>query len=1009
MASNGTGSTKTVVVDLKLMPGDVVKTIQDLQSKIANLKTTMQGMKAAGLENSEQYIKLQGVMKDMQNTLRANQKVLVAEIQQQKSNGDSINALRGQLKSLRAEYEDLSKAERESAKGTDMLSHIQDLTKELKGMEEAQLDFSRNVGNYKSALEGLPFGKVIAGFNQLSLGTGKLSVALKNGKKVVASFAKEVWALMKIPIVRAIAVIVTVLSKLVNEIKKNDQATTALKKVMAAFKPILDIINKAFSVLVDIVTKAASAIANFVTKIMSAIPGVKDYVAAEQDLVDATDALEDKEREHTINSAKREKEISELRNKSVQSDKYTFEQRKKFLEDALNLEQQELQENKAIAAEKYRIAQEEALLEVGATEMTREVYEKLSDEVKDHLAELEAAVYQTETAFNEGTRRMQSQISNFTKQEENERKQAAQKAAQTRKERMKNEREALNALEDMYIKSIQNLQDREIAETTSAYNKQIAAIKEKLETEKNLSKKAREAYNRQIVLLEADMQLKISEIREKNEKERYDKALQANKDYYQRILANLSEEEAKVQIRLEINKIDTEATIRALRAEVEQIQKIADAAQKDFEGDDKLSVDELVIKYSAVWKARGIVEGDVMAKMRALTEQYNQEALEAQTRLENNINAVKKSGENEALRIQKESQDKQYSLAQKHAEIMAAISSTQELDAYRNNELEKTRILQEQAEKRLEIAREEQQRLADEREQYTDEQLAAMYGSIDEFNNAFAESELKVVQAEVAVADALAEVSKANAAAKSKMIDTANAVMTAMNNVVGSIGDLFETLAESDEKYENFALAMAEMQILISTAISIAQAIQGAITAAAQTGVAAPFTTPVFIAEMVAIVAGAIASATTTLVKAKNKKEPAPKFATGGLVGNTETRRKDDSVTAKLSVGEYVIPSDVVSDYGKEFFDGLIGKHGKNGKNLKKLPKLLYDMPHFATGGFVQVPNIQTAQIAAQAFDYDAMRDVMVDAVSEIQPVVSVREITNSQKAVQVKERISRT
>ena len=340
---------------------------------------------------------------------------------------------------------------------------------------------------------------------------------------------------------------------------------------------------------------------------------------------------------------------------------------------------------------------------------------------------------------------------------------------------------------------------------------------------------------------------------------------------------------------------------------------------------------------------------------------------------------------------------------------MAAISSTQELDAYRYNELEKTRILQEQAERRLEIAREEQQRLADERAKYTDEQLAAMYGSVEEFNNAFAESELKVVQAEVAVGDALAEVNKANTAVKAKMIDTANAVMSAMNNVVGSIGDLFNTLADSDEKYENFALAMAEMQILISTAISIAQAIQGAITAAAQTGVAAPFTTPVFIAEMVAIVVGAIASATTTLLKAKNKKESAPKFATGGLVGNTETRRTDDSVTAKLSVGEYVIPSEVVSDYGKEFFDGLIGKYNKNGKNLKKLPKLLYEIPHFATGGIVQAPNIQTAQIAAQTFDYDAMRDVMVDAVSEIKPVVSVKEITNAQKKVDVKERISRT
>lgn len=1003
MASNGTGSTKTVVVDLKLMPGDVVKTIQDLQGKIANLKTTMQGMKAAGLENTEQYIKLQGVMKDMQNTLRANQKVLVAEIQQQKSNGDSINALRGQLKSLRAEYEDLSKAERESAKGTDMLNHIHDLTQELKGMEEAQLDFSRNVGNYKSALEGFPFGKVIAGFNTLSQGTGKLSVAFANAGKAAASFSKQMLKLLTNPFVAAIAAIVAVLSKLVNEIKKNDEAMTAMQRVMAAFKPILDIINKAFAVLVDVVAKAANAVAGFVTKIMSVIPGVKDYVTAEQDLVNATDALEETEREHTINSAKREKEISELRNKSVQSNKYSFEQRKKYLEQALQLEQQELEESKNIAAEKYRIAQEEALLEVGATKMTEEVYAKLSDEVKNHLAELEAAVYQTETAFNDGTRRMQSQISNFTKQEENERKQAAQKAAQTRKERMKNEREALKALEDMYIKGIKNLQDQEIAQTRATYGQQIAAIREKLETEKNLTKKAREAYNQQMVLLEADLQLKISEIREKNERERYDKALQANKDYYQRILNNLTEEDARVEIKLQINEIDTEATVRALRAEVDQIQKIADAAQADFEG---LDYNELVAKYSAVWEARGIVEGDAIAKMRELTNQYNQEALEAQTRLENNINAVKKAGENEALRIQKESQDKQYSLAQKHAEIMAAISSTQELDAYRYNEQEKTRILQEQAERRLEIAREEQQRLAQERQQYTDEQLAAMYGSVEEFNNKFAESELKIVNAEVAVKDAIAEVAKANAAAKGRMIDTATAVMGAMNDVVGSIGDLFNTLADSDEKYEGFALAMAEMQILISTAISIAQAIQGAVTAGAATGVAAPLTTPVFIAEMVAIVVGAITSATTTLLKAKNKKESAPKFATGGEIKHGQSGV--DKVPIMATKGEYVIKKEVVDDLGVEFFDYI--NFGKKGK---KLPKM-FDGFHFASGGIIQAPNLQVSQIAAQAFDFEAMKTAMRESMGEAlqempNPVVSVKEITNTQNRVRTKERISRT
>lgn len=1007
MAASG-NNVKTVVVDLKLMPNDTVKTIQDLQTKIANLKQVLAGMKSQGMQNTETYIKLQATLKELEQGVRANQKVLRDSIREMQQNGDSINALRAQIRNLRQEYENLSKAERESATGQDLLNHIADLTKELKGLEEQQLDFTRNVGNYKSALEGLPFGKVIAGFNTLSQGTGKLSVAFSNAGKMAANFGKQMLKLLANPFVAAIAAIVAVLAKLVNEFKKNDEAMTAMQRVFAAFKPILDIINKGFALLVDVVAKAANAVAGFVSKIMSLIPGFKDYVAAEQDLVNATDALEDAEREHTVNQAKREKEISELRSKSVDSTKYSFEQRKKFLEDALKLEQQELEESKNIAAEKYRIAEQEALLEVGATKMTKEVYEKLSDEVKNHLAELEAAVYQTETAFNDGTRRMQSQIANFTKQEENEQKQRAASAASARKERLKNEREALKDLENMLVSSIKNIYDKETATITNNYKQQINSLKEKLATEKNLTKAAKQYINEQIVLLEGELQLRLGDARERRQKEQWQMQLENEKAYYTKLLQGLTTEDAKVQVRLRLNDLDTKLLKSQLKSVVDEAQNILEQAQNDLEGNAErgifsLDYNELAVKYQAVWDAYGITTGDNISKMRQLIAQYQSDMEDAEALYQNNLNAIDQAAANERLRIQKESQDKQWSLEQKHQELLNSIQGTKDLDQFRFNELEKTKILQEQAEQRLQIAKNEYDRLAQERETYNDNELAAMYGSVDEFNNKFLESELKVVEAEVAVKDALRAVNVANANTKAKMINTATTVAQAMNSVVGSISEVFNTLAESDEKYEGWALAMAEIEILISTAISIAQAIQAAITAGAATGVAAPLTTPVFIAEMVAIVAAGIASATTTLLKAKNKQSSAPKFAEGGLVGNKTTRRKDDTVDAKLTLGEYVIPTDIVSDLGVDFFDKIIGKKGK------KLPKIgSFEIPHFATGGMVTAQNISSLTQNV-SFDYDTMREIMTEAVSEIQPVVSVREIAKASNRVRVKEIIARS
>ena len=998
MAASG-NNIKTVVVDLKLMPNDTVKTIQDLQTKIANLKQVMEGMRAQGLQNTETYIKLQATLKELEQGVRANQKVLRDSIRENQKNGDSINALRATVRNLRAEYENLSKAERDGAKGQDMLNHIHDLTAELKTLEEQQLDFTRNVGNYKSALEGLPFGKVVAGFNTLSQGTGKLSVAFSNAGKMVKAMGKEFLALLANPIVAGIAAIVAVVMKLTNSIKKNDEAMTALKSLMASLEPILNIIEKGFQAIVGVITKAINGISNFIQKVMQLVPGLREYSKANEDIVRSADALEDKEREYTLNNAKRQKEISELRNKAVQADKYSASERKKFLQDAMDLEKEDLGEKRDLASERYRIAKEEALLSIGVTEMTEEAWARLSDEAKNHLTDLEAAMVLAEKEYNDGTRRMQSQISTLSKT-----------GGSTRKERLKNEREALKELENTLISSLKNIYDKETATITANYNQQINALREKLKTEKNLTKAAKQYINQQIVLLESDLQLKLGDIRERRDKEQWQKQLENAKSYYTRLLSNLSTEDARVQVRLEINEMDTKLLKAQLKTVVDDAKAIYEQAQTDLEGDVErglfsLDYNELAIKYGKVWEAYGIVTGDNISKMRQLVAIYQKDMETAEANYENNLIQIDQAAANERLRIQKTAQDKQWNLAIKHQEILSQIQGARDLDQYRYNELEKTKILARQAEERLTIAKSEHQRMADERAKYTDNELAALYGSIDEFNNAFAESELKVVEAEIAVKDALISVAKANTEVKTKMINTATAVMGAMNSVVGSIGDVFNTLAESDEKYEGWALALAEMEILISTAISIAQAIQGAITAAAQTGVAAPFTAPVFIAEMVAIVVGAIASSTSLLLKAKQSKQSRPKFAEGGLVGNQTTKRKDDTVTAKLSIGEYVIPSEVVSELGVDFFDQIAGK------TKKKMPVIgNLGIPHFAAGGVV--PNL-TSITQNMSFDYDEMRDVMRDAMTDAlvdmpAPEVSVREITNKQNRVKVKETIAR-
>lgn len=1005
MAASG-NNVKTVVVDLKLIPNDTVRTIQDLQTKIANLKQVMEGMRAQGMQNTETYIKLQATLKELEQGVRANQKVLRDSIRENQKNSDSLNSMRAQLRNLRAEYENLSKAERESAKGQDMLNHIHDLTQEIKGLEEAQLDFTRNVGNYKSALEGLPFGKVIAGFNQLSQGTGKLSVAFKNGKTVVASFGKQLWALMSNPFVAAIAAIVAVFAKLVNEIKKNDDALTAMQRVMAALKPILDIINKGFLVLVNVVAKAANAVAGFVGKIMSFIPGVKDYVAAEQELVNATDDLEEAERQYTVNSAKRQSEISELRNKAAQSDKYTYAERKKFLEDALQLEQDELKEKQDIAQQKLDIAREEAAHEIGFAHYTKEAYNNMNDEAKNKLAELEAAVINATTEFNNGTRRMQSSLAAFTKQEENEQKQRAASAASARKERLKNEREAVDALQKMWINGIRDLQDKEYALTAQEGKKQIDQLKNRLKEEKNLTKTAREAINRQIILMEADLQLKLGDLREKYQQDELEKQLNDTKNYYQHVLAGLKDEnvDAKVAVKLELNRIDTKLLKKSLKEGYEQVKEVAESTKKELEDLElgNISVDDITAKYKDVWELNGINLGNALANMKALVKKYEDDELYARTQYQNTVLAIDRETEQEELRIKAEGtkqlhdeEVRRLDLSRKHAEILRQIELANNFDEYGKNELEKTRIMLEQARERERIAKEEYARIAGEREKYTDEELTAIYGSVEEYNNLVLDANLKLIESENGVKQAVKDVADASKAQRQVMIGTAINVMSAFNQVAGSFSELFTTLSENDAKYQEYANALALVDIMTNMAVGIATAVAEGMKMGWP---AAAIMIPVGIATVVSGIASAIA-----LFKKNDKVGSAPKYSEGGLIGNKTTRRKDDTVTAKLTLGEYVIPAPVVDDLGTDFFDQIIGKKGK------KLPKIgNFETPHFATGGLVQSISTPNLNIAETSINYDIMKDVMVEAMGEIQPVVSVREITHAQQRVSVKERIAR-
>ena len=1087
-----------VILDLKVNSREAIEAIISAREQIAALKEEQKQLEAEMRKGNgtkdmkERLVLIKTELRDLNTVMRANQRELDNNVKAYKQNGDSINAMRAQLKNLRQSYEDLSKADRESAVGEKLLADIDKLSTEIKGLEQAQGDFRSSVGSYgklfdttadqmqsfgsvlasifgqnsiigKAATVVTGFGKsisdmsknitdmannasasaksvtdlgssvtattsamnqvgdaastastVVQGFGAAeraaadaakamgteaaasaagtaatatasataATATTSLAAGFKAAASGAAALAKQMLALLANPIVALIAATVAILMKLVSAFKANDEAMTELKAAFSAFQPILDFVNRLFEKLVGVATKAVTVLGK-AAKAIAGFFGGESYKKAQEQaeaLVRGMDALEDKEREYTEQHATNEAQISDLREKATDEENYTIDQRKKFLEQAADIERKDLATKKEIAQEKLDLTIQQALQEKGYTEMTAEAWAALSDDIKDHISDLRAAVTNTDKELSDFERRINREQSRLN----NKAKSAGNANASNTKERIKNEREALRALEDLYIKSIKDMQTKEIAEARATSARRIEDLRDRLKTEKNLTAKARKAINDQIILLESDLQIQLLEIDEKYNEERTRKRLDEQKEFYS-LMMQRAKGQVKEAYEIEIVKINNELLIQSLNQSVEAVSRAKDAIQKDI---DTLTDDEIKIKYGADFDRE---------QLNALLHEYEGKVLETQTYVSNMTQEIARQEQLAVTRITREGMNAREALAQEHATLLSEIETAKGLEAYYYNEVEKTRILQEQAQKRLEIAQQNLQTL----EGYSKEEQIAIYGTQEAYQNALLQAQLDVVNGENAVAEAARNTTAAIAAQKDQMVETFKTISGSISSVLDSFQSIFDSLADSDEKYKKYSTALAMMNILVSTAVSIANAIQGATAAAAATGPGAPIATPIFIAEMVAIVAGAIASATATLKKAQSSAPAKPKFSTGGpvdrsvsggMIGTKTTKRKDDTIDAKLSLGEYVIKSEIVKKYGIGFFDEI-------NETRRRKPELPM---RFAGGG--TVPSLTTINQMTTAIDYSEMGEVFRDAVSDIQPVVSVQEINSMQTRVTVKE-----
>lgn len=354
--------------------------------------------------------------------------------------------------------------------------------------------------------------------------------------------------------------------------------------------------------------------------------------------------------------------------------------------------------------------------------------------------------------------------------------------------------------------------------------------------------------------------LKAAKTRAKSIKEAKDAALKAEKDYFQLV---------------------QQMRTKTKESELKSISEQNSVAKKSAEK--RISEIDILLKTA---------EGEQAAWLLQEKETLNKRILALDEKYQKDRISVEAKYSEEALRKE---------LAREEARIRARLGMDAQMDALARAQVKNENYSDLKSEdngKRLSAQRaiaQEELRIAMDKYQALLSMDEATKESLYDSDVAY---QTAVLNGEMAVQDAKLETARIT---KEQAEYQLNTTLTAMSTISGAAANLFNTLAEDNAEFAEFAKLLALFNIGVNTALAISEAIAGN---AAR---------PIKMAAAIAAVLSAIAQAYQVLNQAE--KPATPKFARGGLVTGPGTGTSD-SIPARLSNGEAVMTARAVVDWG---------------------------------------------------------------------------------------------
>ena len=248
-------------VKVEIITADAVQNLAQLRDAISKAKGQLEGMDIAGDDYKAQLEEITKMQSLLKNALYATTGDFEGLKKASDGVGTSYNALVKKMADLKREF----RATEDAARRMELASQIKEINDQLKEMDASQGNFQRNVGNYASALKGLPptLGKI---------------------RKEAGDIGETLNIMGKQPILGMIGLLAPLILKIADGLKDNEKALAGVKKLMDALKPVTDVLagllDKIADVLVTVIDEVSAFLGSsgLLQKVIQGVMGVGNAI-----------------------------------------------------------------------------------------------------------------------------------------------------------------------------------------------------------------------------------------------------------------------------------------------------------------------------------------------------------------------------------------------------------------------------------------------------------------------------------------------------------------------------------------------------------------------------------------------------------------------------------------------------------------------------------------------------------------------------------------------------------